>query len=132
MRRLRRTGDAGMVSAFVVTIVLALLFAAGLAYDAGRLVDARIAAADLAASAARAGAQRTAVDADGHVAIDPRAAERAAAAFADDGGARVEVYASVDAVTVTARRTVELAFLRLFGMGRKSVRATERATPVEG
>jgi hypothetical protein len=59
-----------MVTAFVVTLTVALLFAAGLAYDAGRLVDARIAAADVAAGAARAGAQHTVVDAAGHVTLD--------------------------------------------------------------
>ena len=131
MRRATRS-DEGMISAFVVTLTVALLFAAGLAYDAGRLVDARIAAADAAAAASRAGAQQTVVDAAGHVTLDDHAAEQAAGRFVSDPAYRVGVNASGGAVTVTVRRTVALTFLRLFGLTHKDVRATHTAEPVEG
>jgi hypothetical protein len=121
-----------MVTAFVVTLTMAILFAAGLAYDAGRLVDARIAAADTAAGAARAGAQRTVVDPSGRVMLDGRAARQAAGEFVTDPAYGVVIAASADAVTVTVTRTVDMTFLRLFGLGHKSVRASHTAKPVEG
>jgi hypothetical protein len=121
-----------MVTAFVVTLTMALLFATGLAYDAGRLVDARIAAADLAAGAARAGAQRTVVDSSGRVVLDERAARQAAGEFVTDPAYGVDVAASADAVTVTVTRTVDMTFLRLFGLGHRRVRASHTAEPVEG
>jgi hypothetical protein len=121
-----------MVTAFVVTLTMALLFAAGLGYDAGRLVDARIAAADVAAGAARAGAQHTVVDAAGRVTLDESAAREAAAAFVADPAYRLEVDVSARAVTVSVSRSVDMTFLRLFGLGQKDVRATHTAEPVEG
>ena len=127
----RSRADDGMVTAFVVTLTMALLFAAGLAYDAGRLVDARIAAADAAAGAARVGAQHTVVDPAGDVLLDARAAREAAAAFVGDDY-RTEVDVSTDAVTVTVTRRLDMTFLRLFGLGHKDVRATHTAEPVEG
>ena len=128
----RTRSDGGMVTAFVVTLTMALLFAAGLAYDAGRLVDARIAAADTAAGAARAGAQHTVVDAAGHLVLDERAAREAAAEFITDPAYRVHVEVSAGAVTVTVTRTLGLTFLRLFGLGHKDVRAVHTAQPLEG
>lgn len=127
----RASGDGGMVTAFVVTLTMALLFAAGLAYDAGRLVDARIAAADAAAGAARAGAQHTVVDPAGHVMLDRSAAREAAGEFPGDAY-RVDVDVSADAVSVTVTRGLDMTFLRLFGLGHKDVRATHTAEPVEG
>jgi hypothetical protein len=121
-----------MVTAFVVTLTLALLFATGLAYDAGRLVDARIAAADAAAGAARAGAQHSVVDPAGHVMLDGHAARDAVGEFLTDGGYQVQVDVSADAVTVTVTRRLDMTFLRLFGIGHKDVRATHTAEPVEG
>jgi hypothetical protein len=121
-----------MVTAFVVTLTMALMFAAGLAYDAGRLVDARIAAADTAAGAARSGAQHTVVDASGHVVLDDRAARAAADEFVTDPAYGVHVDASHGAVTVTVTRTLGMTFLRLFGLGHKSVRAVHTAEPVAG
>jgi hypothetical protein len=121
-----------MVTAFVVTLTMALLFAAGLGYDAGRLVDARISAADLAAGAARAGAQHTVVDAAGQVTLDESAAREAAAAFVADPAYRVEVDVSGRAVTVSVSRSLDMTLLRLFGLGRKDVRAIHTAEPVEG
>ena len=128
----RTRSDSGMVTAFVVTLTMALLFAAGLAYDAGRLVDARIAAADAAAGAARAGAQHTVVDPTGHVLLDRSAAREAAGAFVADEDYRTQVDVSTDAVTVTVTRRLDMTFLRLFGLGHKDVRATHTAEPVEG
>jgi hypothetical protein len=121
-----------MVTAFVVTLTVALLFATGLAYDAGRLVDARIAAADLAAGAARAGAQHTVVDVAGHVTLDQTAARDAAVEFVTDSAYTVEVDVSARTVAVTVRRSLDMTFLRLFGLGHKDVRATHTAEPVEG
>jgi hypothetical protein len=121
-----------MVTVFVVVLTMALLFAAGLGYDAGRLVDARIAAADTAAGAARAGAQHTVVDAAGRVVLDDRAAREAALGFVTDPAYRVQVDVSGSAVTVTVARTLDMTFLRLFGLGHKDVRAVHTAEPVEG
>jgi Putative Tad-like Flp pilus-assembly len=95
-------------------------------------VDARIAAADFAGGAARAGAQYTVADADGYVALDERSARKAAEEFAADSAYAAHVDTSPDAVTVTVTRTLDMTFLRLFGLGHKRVRATHTAAPVQG
>ena len=50
--------DRGVVTAFVLGLVLAFVVLAGLAVDSGRLVAAHVTAGDHAENAARAGAHR--------------------------------------------------------------------------
>ena len=54
----RGTGERGTVSTFVVALTFACLLSAGLVLDGGRIVAARLEAADVAGNAARAGAQQ--------------------------------------------------------------------------
>ena len=49
--------DLGSITAVVVSMTIALIACAGLAFDGGRLLGARLDAADHAENAARAGAQ---------------------------------------------------------------------------
>jgi hypothetical protein len=119
-----------MVTALVVTLTMALLFAAGLAYDAGRLVDARIAAAD-AAGSARAGAQHTVVDPAGHVLLDGGARGRPRAFVVDDDY-RTQVDVSADTVTVTVTRRIDMTFLRCSTRSQRGSGANDTAEPVEG
>jgi hypothetical protein len=60
-RRLRaRLGDVeqGVITAFVVVIGVALMLFAGLVYDGGMALRAKVDAVDEASAAARAGAQQ--------------------------------------------------------------------------
>jgi hypothetical protein len=115
-----------MVTSFVVTLTMALMFAAGLAYDAGRLVDARIAAADTAAGAARAGRASRPSSTPPAMSCSTTGRREAADDFVTDPAYGVHVDASAGAVTVTVSRTLGMAFLRLFGLGHKALRRPHR------
>ena len=79
-----------MITAFVTGVAAALLLAGGLVYDGGQLLMERRHAVNVAASAARVGAQEVDVDAlyrgDG-VHLDPARAEAAAVQAALAAGA---------------------------------------------
>jgi uncharacterized membrane protein len=75
------TDERGTVTVFVVVFMTALLAVAGLVIDGGNVLAARRQAANVAESAARAGAQvidDNAVRATGEVHVDPNAARRRA------------------------------------------------------
>lgn len=57
-----RRDEQGSVAAFVAVIAVALVMVAGMAYDGGQIVAAQATARDLAAGAARAGAQEVDMD----------------------------------------------------------------------
>jgi len=71
--------EQGSVSALVAVVATGLVMVAGLAYDGGQIVTAQATARDLAANAARAGAQEVDLDelrATGRAALDIDAASR--------------------------------------------------------
>lgn len=123
-------GDRGAVSTFLAVIALALLMAAGLAYDGGRKVAALGEASHVAESAARAGAQ--AVDpghlrTTGEVMLDPDQAVGLAGDYLADVGHSGQVTVTEDMVTVTVTITVDAVLLPV---GEMVVSATETATAV--
>lgn len=95
--------EQGMVSAFVVGVVFSLLLSVGLVYDGGSILVTRRTADNLAATAARAGAQALDVDElyrTGIVVLDQGGAEAAAR-----GSVPVGEMDAVDAVEVVVRDT---------------------------
>ncbi|MEZ5230977.1 MAG: Tad domain-containing protein [Acidimicrobiales bacterium] len=58
-----RSQERGSVTVFTVVMTVALLFMAGLVFDGGQILNARRVAANIAESAARAGAQELDEDA---------------------------------------------------------------------
>jgi Flp pilus assembly protein TadG len=129
-QRARRRDDRGTVTAFAVVLATALLVCLGLVVDGGRLVDARIEAADLAGAAARAGAQELTGLRAGQRAVDPARAEAAARSFLAAVGASGTASATPAHVTVTVEVHRGFTLLGLAGLGGRTVRATRTATPV--
>lgn len=119
--------DRGSVTVFVVGLVLSFTVAAGLAFDSGRLVAARITVADHAENAARIGAQHVGGLRDGDRVLRPVAARRAALSYLSLNGLRGDVDVGSRTVTVTTRMSQATTFLRLVGIGRRVVSATRSA-----
>lgn len=127
--------EAGMVSAFVAITAIALLLAAGLAFDGGRLLAARRAAMAEAGAAARAGAQaidvslvrgsRTATPA-------PDEAEAAARRYLADRGHAADVWVAAGEVHVRVRIPAPMQILVLAGMRTVTVTGEGRARIVRG
>ena len=123
-------GDRGAVSTFLAVIALAMLMAAGLAYDGGRKVAALREASHIAESAARAGAQ--AVDpahlrTTGQIHLNLDQAVALAVDYLADVGHTGQVTVAGDAVTVTVTITVNPVLLPV---GEMVVSATETATAI--
>lgn len=125
--------EGGAIGVFVVVVTVALISVAGLVLDGGRLLAARREAQDIAANAARAGAQ--ALDEDqlraGRTVIDPTAGATAIARYLTQTPATGTSSVSGDAVTVRVRMPVRM-LLPLTGTGRRTVTATRRARAVQG
>ena len=68
------TRNHGSVTAFVVTVTSSLMLLVGLVHDGGRLVAAHLRVSDVAAAAARAGAQQVVGIRAGRLEVDPAAA----------------------------------------------------------
>ncbi|HEX9258762.1 MAG TPA: pilus assembly protein TadG-related protein [Acidimicrobiales bacterium] len=127
-----RRDDAGTVSVFVVTLSVALLAAVGLVFDGGRLVDARFEAADVAADAARVGAQEVAAVRAGGRQLDPNRAERAARDHLAAVGRSGQVIATPTGVTVTVSLRRDFTLLRLVGLNGRTVTAVRSSRPLSG
>ncbi|CAN5859646.1 hypothetical protein BH23ACT10_BH23ACT10_29280 [soil metagenome] len=126
--------ERGSISVFATVIALAMVLVAGLVLDGGRLLAARRQADDIAANAARAGAQ--AIDETslrtGGTTVDPVAGADAVAvhlaATPASGTARI----AADTVTVDVTLTVDMLLLGLAGIGATTVSATRQARAVRG
>ena len=128
-----RARDRGSISAFVVVITMTVFACAGLAVDGARVVGAKVAAADEAENAARAGAQELAsLRGGGAPQLDPARARAAAEAYLAAEGLSGDVTVAGDRVTVTVRATVSTTLLRLVGISNKVVSATRSSAPVSG
>lgn len=125
-------GERGSVSAFVAVIALGLVMVAGLVYDGGQVLAAQATARDLAANAARAGAQELDLDtlrADGVARLDPARASAAAEGYLRANG--VEGSAVVDGADITVTVLVP-ARMRILPVPDRTVRATDTATATPG
>ena len=123
--------DRGVVTAFVIGLVLSFTAAAGLALDGGRLVAVRVEAADHAENAARVGAQQVTLLRLGWRLLDPVAAERAAREYLQAHGILGEVTVGLRTVTVTTHMTQATTLLQLVGVSSRTVSATRTAELVE-
>ena len=115
------------MSLFMVGLVMSFVMAAGLAVDGGRLVAARVAAADHAENAARVGAQQVTLIRLGWRVLDPDAARAAASDYLIEHGVTGEISVGVDSVTVTVVITQPTTLLRVVGVGARSVSASRTA-----
>lgn len=128
----RHLEERGSVTAFVAVIAVGLVMVAGLVYDGGQVLAAQASARDLAANAARAGAQEVDLDAlrsDGLAVLDPDRAISAAVAYLRANG--VEGSAVVDGAQVTVTVLVE-ARMRILPVPDRTVRATDSASATTG
>jgi hypothetical protein len=119
--------DRGVVTAFVLGLVLAFVVLAGLAVDSGRLVAAHVTAGDHAENAARAGAQEVTLVRLGWRLVDPRRATATARAYLDAHGLDGDVSADFRGVTVTVRVRQATTLLRLVGIQEREVSSTRTA-----
>ena len=127
-RRLR--GDDGTMSVLFAVAFVAFLMMFGLVVDGGRLLDQRSHAHDVAAKAARAGAQEVSVGGfvgAGGLELDPVRAQAAARDYLAREGMAGAVTVTGPTVTVTVTATVPLTWLRLVGATSKRVSATASA-----
>lgn len=121
-------GEAGSVSAFVAVVAVGLIMVAGMAYDGGQIVAAQATARDLAASAARAGAQEVDLDrlrSTGDTMLDPDRATAAAQAFLAQAGFSGSTHVAGSSITV--RVTVRQP-MRILPVPDRMVTATDTAS----
>lgn len=123
---------------YMVPIAIVLLMFAGLVFDGGTALAARGRAADLAAQAARAGADQVTqaslrTGSPANLRIDPDAARTSALRVLAAAGATgtITVQGS-DVVTVTARVPAHTAILLAIGIRDASSTAIASATIVHG
>lgn len=123
--RLRLSGDRGMATIWTVVVAGACVLVVGLVLDGGTVLRARNSTADLAAGAARAGAQELDQNALslGQARLDPAEAARAAQAWLAEREAAGSVEVAEDTVTVNVHAEVPLQLLRP-----TNVTVTETAT----
>jgi Flp pilus assembly protein TadG len=135
-QRLGRLRDEhGQVTAFVVTIFLALLLLAGLVIDGGLALAAKRRAINEAEAAARAGAQAIAIPTfrtSGNITLDPASARTAAHAYLAAAGHSGTVRVVGERVTVTVQITQQLQILGLAGLGHLTVTGQGTAVPEHG
>jgi hypothetical protein len=123
--------DRGVVTAFVLGLAMCFMVTAGLAVDGGRIVAARVEAADHAENAARVAAQQVTLLRLGWRLLDPIKARRAAEEYLSTHGVGGQVTIGLRTVTVTVMLTQQTTLLRLAGIGRRTVTATRSAELVE-
>jgi Flp pilus assembly protein TadG len=128
-------GDEGRVSAFVVTLLVAILALAGLTLDGGLALAAKIRASGQAEAAARAGAQALdlgAYRATGAVRLVPAQATAQARSYLATVRATGTVTVIGDTVTVTVTATHPTQLLGLVGISTLSVHGSGSAHPQRG
>ena len=123
--------ESGVVSAFVLGLMMTFVVCAGLGVDGGRLVANRLELADHAENAARVGAQQVTLLRLGWRLLDPVKARRAAEEYLSTHGVGGQVTIGLRTVTVTVTLTQQTTLLRLAGIGSRTVTATRSAELVE-
>ena len=121
--------EEGVVTAFVVGLVMTFVVCAGLGVDGGRLIAARLTLADHAENAARSAAQELTSLRSGSPKIDQQAAYQSAMRYMSDNNLSGEVATNPESVTVTVVQNVEMTLLRLFGAQDHLLAVTRRVEP---
>lgn len=128
--RLPGRGDRGSVSVFIVTIAAALIVVLGLVIDGGRMLAGHRRTRNLAAQAARVGAQEVTLPrAGGRPALDPVRAPQRARSFLAAAGARGSARlicggGACDRIEVRVTDTVDMSILGAFGVSDRTVSDT--------
>lgn len=126
----RRLAERGAGGIFLMVLMFSLVVMAGFAYDGGALFAARREANNVAAAAARSGANQVDQDSlyEGSPVLDEAAAESAAQALVNLSDA---TFVSADAEGITVEVTVSqshnMLFLGLLGIDELTVTATSKA-----
>jgi len=113
---------------FVVGLAMSFMVVAGLAVDGGRIVSARVSAADHAENAARVGAQQVTLIRLGWRVLDPARARQASMDYLAFHGVSGTVDVGINSVTVRVVVTQPTTLLRLVGIPSRSVSASRTAT----
>ena len=121
----------GVVTAFVVGLLMTFIACAGLGVDGGRLVSVRLTLADHAENAARLAAQELTSLRTGSPKIDQSGAHRLALRYLNDNNLSGDISTSANSVSVTVSQTVEMSILRLFWARDHLIRVTRRVEPRE-
>ncbi len=121
--------EDGVVSAFVVGLMMTFIVCAAFGVDGGRLVATRLELADHAENAARIGAQEITDLRSGSPKIDQNLAQRSSTTYLADQDLNYSVSVSSNSVTVTAIREVEMTLLKLFGVHNHTISVTRTAEP---
>jgi len=127
--------ERGSASVFIVGMAITLVVVAGLVFDGGGALNARMKLADDVEAAAVAGAQATDeiwAHKNNEFRIDrDEAQDRAAAAMRAQGYGNFQVYVPLDGsyVRVTATDTIDTKMLSLIGFNSFEVHATATAEP---
>lgn len=127
-----RRRDRGTVTAFIAVVAFALVMVAGMVYDGGQILAGQARARDVAANAARAGAQEIDLDAlrdDGTVALDPDRAIQAAEQYLLDVGVEGRATVVDDRISVEVAITVPMLILP--GQDR-TIRSTDAVNAIAG
>ena len=131
MVELNDKSDRGVVTAFVLGLAMCFMVTAGMAVDGGRIVAARVEAADHAENAARVGAQQVTLLRLGWRLLDPVKAKRAAEEYLSVHGVLGQVTVGLRTVSVTVTLTQQTTLLRLVGIDSRTVTASRTAELVE-
>ena len=127
--------ERGTVTVFVTVFMFALLVVAGLVIDGGNMLAARREAANVAESAARAGAQaldETAARSGEGPHLNPMAARRRAEDYLSSGGFRGSVSVNGDTVVVEVTITQRLFILGVGGRADATVTGRGQARGSSG
>jgi hypothetical protein len=127
-----RSRDRGSATPWALGTVVMGLLAAGLVFDGGGAMAARVQAWDVAQQAARSGADQidlATLRTTGTVQLDPAAAQAAAYEWLAHAGADGTVVATTDQVTVTVTTTSPAVLLAAVGINTYTVSATGAAEP---
>jgi Flp pilus assembly protein TadG len=131
--RAAREADEGVVSLFMAVFFVGVLLLCGVIVDAGRGVHANVHASDLAAKAARVGAQQLDLASlrAGTTVLDPSAAQDAASAYLAAHHIRGQVAATDQDVTVTVTWPIRYTLLAALRPGATAVQ-TRTAAAIAG
>ncbi len=132
--RNRKGDEAGVLTAFVAVLAVALLAIVGLAVDCGRAIAAQGLAADEAGQAARVGAAQLSLNAlrAGRLVINESHAVRMAEQYMVLAGHPGTASVQGGTVTVSVKEAMPTTILGIVGIRSIVVSATSSATDVSG
>lgn len=128
-----RSSERGSVTVFTVIMTITLIFVAGLVVDGGQILNAKRTAANVAESAARAGAQELdedAIRAGERDRLNERRSIARAEAFLEANGYQGTASVAANMVTVTVTARQPMLILGIGGLAGVDVHGTGSASPL--